>query len=49
VVVVGGFDDAGVADWRCFGRPSVGVGGWKTTRVVVVKVFGIQFSVFQGL
>jgi len=36
VAVVGGSDGAGVTDWRGFGQPSVGMGGWKTTRVVVV-------------
>jgi len=39
VAVVGGSDSVGVADWRRFGQPSIGVGGWKTTRVVVVEVF----------
>jgi len=30
VTVVEGSDGVGVADWRRFGWPLVGVGGWKT-------------------
>jgi len=48
VAVVRGSNGVVVADWRRFGRPSVEVSGWKT-RVVVVEVFGIQFSVFHAL
>jgi len=48
VAVVGDSDDIRVAGWRRFGRPSVGVGGWKTSSIVV-EVSIIYFFVFYRL
>jgi len=35
VAVVGDSEGIGVAGWRRFAQPSVRVGGWKTSNVVV--------------
>jgi len=49
VAVVGDSDGVGMGGWRHFGRPSVVVGGWKTSRVVFVEVFVIHFIWFSRI